>query len=95
MANEKKPNPKKDEPKKAEPKNEKLIYIGPSLSRGRLPFARIYIGGFPEHIKDIIKLKPWFRKLFVPIEKMEVAIAATKKNGDAMHTFYQKAMKEV
>ena len=90
MANEKKPTPKK-----TEVKNEKLIYIGPSLSKGRLPFATIYIGGFPAHIQDIIKLKPWFRKLFVPIEKMEVAIAATKKNGDAMHTFYQKAIKEV
>lgn len=81
--------------KKDDTKNEKLIYIGPSLSKGRLPFATIYIGGFPEHIQDIIKLKPWFRKLFVPINKMEVAIAATNKNGDAMHTFYQKAMKEV
>ena len=89
MANDKKPNPKKSEV------NEKLIYIGPSLSKGRLPFAKIYIGGFPDHIQDIIKLKPWFRKLFVPIEKMDVAIAATKKNGDAMHTFYQKALKEV
>ncbi len=86
---------KKTNPKKAENKNEKLIYIGPSLSKGRLPFATIYIGGFPPHIQDIIALKPWFRKLFVPINKMEVAIAATNKNGDAMHTFYQKAMKEV
>lgn len=88
-------NKEKTNSKKAEPKNDKLIYIGPTLSKGRLPFATIYIGGFPEHIQDIIKLKPWFRKLFVPIEKMEVAIAATKKNGDAMHTFYQKAIKEV
>lgn len=86
---------KKTTPKKEDSKKERLIYIGPSLSKGRLPYAKIYIGGFPEHIQDIIKLKPWFRKLFVPIEKMEVAIAATKKNGDAMHTFYEKALKEV
>lgn len=81
--------------KKTEGKQEKLIYIGPSLSKGRLPFSKIYIGGFPPHIQDIIALKPWFRKLFVPIGKMDVAIAATKKNGDAMHTFYIKALKEV
>lgn len=86
---------KKANPKNAESKNEKLIYIGPSLSKGRLPFSTIYNGGFPPHIQDIIALKPWFRKLFVPINKMEVAIAATKKHGDAMHTFYNKALKEV
>ena len=86
---------KKTNQKKAEAKPEKLIYIGPSLSRGRLPFATIYDGGFPPHIQDVIAIKPWFRKLFVPINKMEIAIAATKKNGDAMNTFYKKALKEV
>ena len=86
---------KKTTPKKAEGKTEKLIYIGPSLSRGRLPFATIYQGGFPPHIQDIIAIKPWFRKLFVPINKLEIAIAATKKVGNAMNTFYKKALKEV
>ena len=85
MADNKKPNPKK-----AENKNEKLIYIGPSLSKGRLPFATIYIGGFPPHIQEIIALKPWSRKLFVPINKMEVAIAATNKTVMQCTRFIRK-----
>ena len=31
-------------------KSEKLIYVGPSLSRGRLPRYSIFIGGLPIHL---------------------------------------------
>lgn len=86
---------KKTTPKKSENKDEKLVYIGPTLSKGRLPYATIYYNGLPEHIQEIIKANPWFRQLFVPIEKMEKAIASTHKKGDVLHTLYQRAIKEV
>ena len=38
-------------------KNEKVIYVGPTLSAGRLAFATIYIGGLPEHINAIVAEK--------------------------------------
>jgi hypothetical protein len=75
-------------------KNEKVIYVGPTLSAGRLAFATIYIGGLPEHINAIVAEKPWFKQLFVPVAKMAEAVAETKKKGSALHTLYKRA-KEV
>ena len=31
-------------------KTDKLIYIGPNLSRGRLLQYQVFIGGLPEHL---------------------------------------------
>ncbi|MBQ5343966.1 MAG: hypothetical protein J6F33_02060 [Acidaminococcaceae bacterium] len=73
-------------------KNEKVIYVGPSLSSGRLAFSTIYIGGLPDHINAIVADNPWFSQLFVPIGKMNEAIAETKKKGSALYTLYKKAM---
>ena len=76
-------------------KHERVIYIGPNLSGGRLSFATNFIDGFPDHIKAIIDEYPWFRQLFVPVAKMNSAMEATKKKGDVLHTLYQRAQKEV
>jgi len=71
-----------------------LVYIGPTLSEGRLSFATVVIGGTPAHLQDLLEQNPWFTKLFVPVSKMEESIKATKEKGSYFNILYNKA-KEV
>ena len=72
----------------------KLVYIGPSLSEGRLIHATVFIGGYPIHIQELLSSKLWMKQLFVPISEMNSAIAETKEKGTIYNTLYKKA-KEV
>ena len=76
-------------------KSKKVIYIGPSLSAGRLSFATIFDDGLPDHINAIVEKHPWFRQLFVPIAKLNEAMKSAEKKGNVLHTLYQRAKKEV
>lgn len=73
---------------------EHVAYVGPSLSEGRLSFATVYIGGYPQHILALIEKEPWFKQLFVPVSKMNESIEKTKEPGELMNILYNKA-KEV
>lgn len=76
------------------PKFIKLIYVGPSLSHGRLPFATVFADGFPAYAQVVIDENPWFENLFVPVNEMSAAIASTKQKGSFLNILYNKA-KEV
>ena len=73
---------------------EKVIYVGPSLSRGRLSHGRILIGGLPPELKRLQLEHPWLRYLFVPVGKYAEACKEIRKKGSAMALYYRKA-KEV
>ena len=70
--------------------NVQLVYVGPPVrERGLSPYM-IFRDGIPEAAKGNKTLE----KLFVPVSSLNSAMEQTKKKGTALHTFYQKALKE-
>ena len=74
---------------------EQLVYVGPTLSEGRLSFAAVYINGLPVHVQEIVDAHPWFKQLFVPVSELDMAVKATKDKGSYLNILYNKAKKEV
>ena len=72
-----------------------LIYIGPTLSEGRLSFSTVFFDGIPAYLQEIINAHPWFRQLFVPVSELEMARKATQEKGSYLNILYNKAKKEV
>lgn len=75
-------------------KTDTKIYVGPSLSEGRLVHATVYIGGYPPHLAELIADNPWMEQLFVPIAKLNDSLAETKQKGSLLNILCNKA-KEV
>lgn len=76
-------------------KSKKLIYIGPSLSRGRLPRFSIFIGGLPTHLEGELSGCPKLAKLFVPIGKLSEAEKELEKPGTPLHKYYLDVAKNM
>lgn len=74
---------------------EQLIYVGPTLSEGRLSFSTVYVNGLPFHVQELVNLHPWFKQLFVPASELDKAVKATKEKGSYLNILYNKAKKEV
>ena len=74
---------------------EQLVYVGPTLSEGRLSFATVYTNGLPVHVQEIVDAHPFFKQLFVPVSELNEAIKATKDKGSYLNILYNKAKKEV
>lgn len=74
---------------------DQLIYVGPTLSEGRLSFSTVFIGGFPAYLQGILDEHPWFKQLFVPVSELDMAIKATKEKGSYLNILYDKTKKEV
>lgn len=82
-------------PKKTARKQEETkIYVGPSLSEGRLIHATVFIGGYPAHVAGLIADNPWLEQLFVPIPKLNDSLVETKQKGSLLNILCNKA-KEV
>lgn len=75
-------------------KNEKKIYIGPNLSRGRLLQYQVYTDGLPTHLKAEFASLPALERLFVPLSEMNEALEQVKKAGTPLNKYYNQA-KEV
>ena len=73
-------------------KTQRLIYIGPNLSRGRLLQYQVFIGGLPEHLAEEFGEFPQLERLFVPVEKLNEAIEDAKKAGTPLNKYYKEAM---
>ena len=67
--------------KKQKSASEKLIYIGPNLSRGRLLQYQVFIGGLPT-----------LKRLFVPVAELNAAMAQAKQPGTPLHKYYKEAL---
>ena len=76
-------------------KSEKLIYIGPSLSRSRLPRFSIFIGGLHNHLEGELSRCPKLAKLFVPIGKLSEAEKELEKTGTPLHKYYAEVAKNM
>jgi len=74
---------------------DKVIYVGPTLSEGRLSFSTVFEDGLPMYLVEIITRHPWFKQLFVPISELNMAIKATKEKGSYLNILYNKAKEEV
>ena len=87
--------PKRTQTTRSTKNIKQLIYIGPTLSEGRLSFSTVLLNGmFPPHIMGLIEKYPWFKQLFVPVSEMNMAIASSKEKGSFLNIIYNKA-KEV
>lgn len=76
-------------------KSEKLIYIGPALSRGRLPRYSVFIGGLPSHLEGELSRCPKLAKLFVPVGKLNEAEKELEKQGTPLHKYYLEVAKNL
>ena len=74
---------------------EQLVYVGPTLSEGRLSFSTVYMNGLPLHVQELVDAHPFFRQLFVPVSELNEAVKATKEKGSYLNILYNKAKKEV
>lgn len=72
-----------------------LVYVGPTLSEGRLSFSTVFMNGLPFHVQELVDAHPWLEQLFVPTSELDMAIKATKDKGSYLNILYNKAKKEV
>lgn len=80
--------------KQVENKPKRVIYVGPSLSKGRLLHGQIFIGGLFPVVEETIKTYPWFKNLLVAVEDYTEKVRETKTMGTPLHLYYERA-KEV
>lgn len=71
-----------------------LIYVGPTLSHGRLQHAQGFIDGFPAGVQELVDQHSWFRRLFVCPADFMAAKKQTQTKGSLLNIYYQRA-KEV
>lgn len=77
-------------------KNKSLMYVGPSLSQGRLSHATVFIDGlFTVPVQEIMDAHPWMKHLMVPVTQINTAMAAIKKEGTLLNTLCKRVYKEV
>lgn len=80
--------------KSNEDKPERVIYVGPSISKGRLLHGQVFIGGLIPAADEIIKEHPWFKNLLVAVEDYTEKVRETRTAGTPLHLYYERA-KEV
>ena len=73
-------------------KTDKLIYIGPNLSRGRLLQYQVFVGGLPTHLDEEFAAMPALKRLFVPVAELNAAMAQTKQPGTPLNKYYREAL---
>lgn len=72
---------------------EKLVYVGPQLSRGRLKTNKIFEGtreqiiASPE-MEEVLKRYPLVKNMLVPVSKLAEAKQKIAAGGNALHKFY-------
>jgi len=72
--------------------SETLIYIGPSLSRGRLAQYTTFRGGLPERVEALKEEYPKLGRLIVPVSQLSEAKARAATVGTAEQTAVQEIM---
>lgn len=72
----------------------KVIYVGPSLSRGRLFHGQIFLNGLPQAVQELCLVHPWFRYLLVPTSEYVASVKQIGKKGTPLHLYFNEA-KEV
>ena len=78
--------------KKQKSASDKLIYIAPNLSRGRLLQYQVFIGGLPTHLEEEFAAMPALKRLFVPVAELNAAMAQAKQPGTPLNKYYKEAL---
>lgn len=83
MASKSKDTNKKTTPSASE--KERVIYVGPNLSNGRLAQYTVFKEGLPKHLDDVIEKNPVIKDLFVPLKRLadvqsKIATVGTLEN---------------
>lgn len=86
--------PKKEAPKRQKQaamvaKPEQIIYIGPNLPGGRLSQYKVFRGGIPPYLADLIAEKPEISDLIIPVAELTTAQALAKQVGTPENTAYK------
>jgi len=74
-------------------KVERLIYCGPNLPGGKLTKYRVFKGGIPEYLNELIDKCPEIKMLFVPVAELTRANRAVDTKGTPEQIAYEKVMK--
>ena len=76
--------------------NEKqqLVYVGPSLSRGRLSHATVFLDGYPAHVQELMVKHPWLKHFMVPPAEIDKALVSMQQKGSFLNNLC-KRIKEV
>ncbi len=70
---------------------QKLIYIGPNLSNGRLTHATVFSGGYPAHVLSLIETAPWLTHLMVPVAQYTEKMKEAEQKGTALNVFLTRS----
>ena len=77
-------------------KSKSLMYVGPSISKGRLSHATVFIDGlFTVPVQEIMSEHPWMKHLMVPTSQINSAMESIKKEGTLLNTLCKRVAKEV
>ena len=68
----------------------KLIYIGPSLSRGRLNTLTVFCDGLPGHLQEVYDDIPHIKALFVEVENLNESLVKRNTKGTPLFKYYQE-----
>ncbi len=74
-------------------KVERLIYCGPNLPGGKLTKYRVFKGGIPEYLNDVIAKCPEIKRLFVPVADLQKAEIAIVARGTPQQLAYEAVQK--
>ncbi|MCB5255538.1 MAG: hypothetical protein LHW58_07850 [Candidatus Cloacimonetes bacterium] len=76
-------------------KVERLIYCGPNLPGGKLTKYRVFKGGIPEYLNDVIAGYPEIKRLFVPVADLQKAETAISTKGTPQQLAYEAVQKNI
>ena len=74
-------------------KVERLIYCGPNLPGGKLTKYRVFKGGIPEYLNDVIAKCPEIKRLFVPTADLQITENAISTKGTPQQLAYEAVQK--
>lgn len=75
-------------------KSEQLMYVGPSLSKGRLSHATVFLDGFPANVQELLDKHSWLKHLMVPTAEIDKAKESIKQKGSFLNKLAERT-KEV
>ena len=70
---------------------QRMVYIGPTLSGARLRHHQIFIG-YPTYLDAEFAACPQLKKLFIPVENLREAKRQVGIKGTALYAFYDAVL---
>lgn len=77
------------------PPEQQMIYLGPTLSGGRLAQNAVYRGGVPTQYSYLFEIEPELGLLIVPVESLVETRKKIEELGTPENAVYERLMKGV